>query len=90
MHKFFNRRDAIEGARLLAMVCSMLGVVFISLDSVEGDAVGSVSAVLIVMAAAMSALAWFLSRSVRSSLLPLAAGSLVGLIFLCTLWLLVP
>ena len=85
-NRFFNRKQAIEALNLLVYVSSLLGTMFTGLDHIRNAGTSTVTTGFLA-ACVLGALAMFwLSRSVRTAVVPLISGGVVGLLALALTW----
>lgn len=86
--RFFNRPHAIQGMQLLAMVLTMLGVIFVGIDVLDTGHIRSSTLSWSSAAIVLSTIAGIVARNVQSGVKPLLAGLAVGLLYLGAVWLL--
>ena len=84
---FFNRPHVIEGTQILAMVLSMLGVTFAGLDWLSKGHIRLTTLAWTLAALVFSVFATVLARRLKAGIAPLAAGALVGSLYLGMIWL---
>ena len=84
--RFFNRKQAIKGLNLLVTVSSMLGTTFIGFDHIRNAGTSTVTTGVLATCALGTVTTFWLSRSVRTAVVPVISGGVVGLLFLALTW----
>jgi hypothetical protein len=86
--RFFNRPHTVQGLQLVAMVFSMLGVIFSGTDTLGTGGIRPSTFYWCIAAIVFSVMAGILARGVRFGTRPFLAGTAVGLLYLGTVWVL--
>ena len=85
-NRFFNRKQATEGLNSVVTVSSMLGTIFTGLDHIRNAGTSTVTTGILATRALGAVATFWLSRSVRTSVVAVISGSVLGLLFLAVTW----
>ena len=85
---FLNRRHAVQGSQVLALVFALLGVTFAALDWTRFGCLHAVSGSFLAASIGSAIAAALLGRKVGAGGKPLAFGAALAWIYLLLIWLL--